>query len=194
MTSTSSSSASSGDFRGYVLDYAKAAIADKRHYTWAVLKAHTQNRAGTVRLVDSNPRRTLEINFHYFDEGYTDACATATRARSNDLEAVCAGVELARSYQRLRGQQAPDRPQGPRGVAGRRRARGRQGILREWVKNEAWGHHGVVHRAHGRGRRSRGRPRLEARRARHLRQRPRRRRLRVPWRSPASSSSPPSTW
>ncbi len=131
-----------GDFRGYVLDYAKAAIADKRHYTWAVLKAHTQNRAGTVRLVDSNPRRTPEINFHYFDEGYTDARGNRdASALSNDLEAVCAGVELARSINDFAVNKLPIGLKGREVWPAAAAPAGDKASLREWVKNEAWGHH-----------------------------------------------------
>ena len=54
-------------FKGYAVGYSK----DPKHnfFTWAILKARTRNRAGTVRLRDANPLETPEINFRYFQEG-----------------------------------------------------------------------------------------------------------------------------
>ena len=39
------------------------------YLTWAILKAHTQNRAGEVVLRSADPRDTPLINFRYFEEG-----------------------------------------------------------------------------------------------------------------------------
>lgn len=81
------------DFRGYFPGYSK--LVSRRHnvLTWAVLKAHTENRAGTVLLRSSDPRDPPLVNFHYFEEGSGNAAA--------DLEAVVAGIRFARELSRL---------------------------------------------------------------------------------------------
>ena len=58
-----------GSFRGYYPGYSRDLSADKRHFTWGVLKAHTRNTAGRVRLRSADPRDRPEIDFRYFDEG-----------------------------------------------------------------------------------------------------------------------------
>lgn len=124
------------NFKGYYPGYSKDTTADKKHFTWAVLKAHTENRAGTVTLKSTDPRDMPEIDFKYFDEG--------NGAWEKDVQAVVEGVELAREIGRkagnlmgddipllggkfeeqVPGPQYPDRDK-----------------LKEFVKNEAWGHH-----------------------------------------------------
>jgi choline dehydrogenase-like flavoprotein len=42
-------------------------VAEKKHFTWVVLKAHTQNAAGQVSLRSSDPRERVEVSFRYFD-------------------------------------------------------------------------------------------------------------------------------
>src|SRR5262249_44717059 len=78
-----------GQFRGYFPGYSKL-IADDHHYlTWAILKAPTENHAGTVTLRSSDPRDTPLIDFHYFKEG--------TNAGALDLASVVDGVEFVRT-------------------------------------------------------------------------------------------------
>ena len=114
-----------GFFKGYFPEYCK--LATKRNYlTWAILKAHTENRAGTVTLRSSNPRDPPAINFHYFREG--------TNAGQTDVESVVNGIELVRSLTRphddvieaeeLPGESVQTREQ-----------------LRDYVEKSAWGHH-----------------------------------------------------
>ncbi len=132
-----------GDFRGYTPGYSDLAYATKKRFTWAVLKAHTENRGGTVTLRSTNPRDLPEINFHYFDEGTTD-----DGADQRDLDAVVAGVKLVRDIadatdplmhlhinpvKAWNGQFEEVYP-------GRTSVSGTQGIQR-FVKREAWGHH-----------------------------------------------------
>ena len=38
-------------------------------FTWAILNAHTVNRAGSVLLRSADPRDPPDIRFRYFDEG-----------------------------------------------------------------------------------------------------------------------------
>ncbi|KAJ9618324.1 hypothetical protein H2203_009242 [Taxawa tesnikishii (nom. ined.)] len=53
-------------FRGYYPGFTDA--INLHSWTWAVLKAHTRNRAGTVTLASSDPRVPPNIHFHYFSE------------------------------------------------------------------------------------------------------------------------------
>ena len=131
-------------FYGYQVGYAKKAIQDKHHYTWAILKGHTSNTAGTVRLVDNNPRNTPDINFRHFEEGYLDARGQRDDAAMNaDLDAVVEGVELVRAINEFATKKLPwplnldatEEWPGAMVPAGDREK------AREFVKNEAWGHH-----------------------------------------------------
>jgi choline dehydrogenase len=91
-----------------------------------VLKAHTNNTAGFVRLRSADPRDTPEINFKYFDEGNDTA--------AEDLDSVVEGVNFVRRLSEhtqmftkselLPGKDFPS-----------------DDALRNFIKNEAWGHH-----------------------------------------------------
>src|SRR5436305_638410 len=58
-----------GLFKGYFPQYSRLFAEHLNYLTWAVLKAHTLNRAGEVTLRSADPRDVPEINFHYFEEG-----------------------------------------------------------------------------------------------------------------------------
>ena len=66
------------------------ATADTKHLTWLILKAHTKNRRGTVRLKDADPRTPPEINFRYFSEG--------TDVEQDDLQALVEGIKFVRQF------------------------------------------------------------------------------------------------
>lgn len=112
-------------FKGYFQHYSEELEKTKNHFTWAVLKAHTRNTAGTVTLRSSDPRDTPEINFRYFEEG-TDAEA--------DLDAVAEGVEFVRRINRRIGRmkEAEMLPGGTLDTPEE---------IRTFIRNEAWGHH-----------------------------------------------------
>ena len=76
------------DFRGYVPGYAKIIVERLNCLTWAVLKAHTNNRAGEVRLKSADPKERPYINFKYFAEGDPD--------NDEDLDSVVTGVKFVR--------------------------------------------------------------------------------------------------
>ncbi len=84
-----------GAFRGYYRGYSRDLVASKRHFTWGVLKAHTNNRAGEVRLKSSDPRDTPDIHFRYFHEG--------SPGWREDLAAVVEGVTTVRRIMRSAG-------------------------------------------------------------------------------------------
>jgi choline dehydrogenase len=126
-----------GNFTGYFPGYSKAALADKKHFTWAVLKGHTENRAGTVTLRSTDPRDMPQIDFKYFDEG------TGGGAAERDLTAVAEGVELARTIGKKTGNLMFD----DLALGGRYQEEtpgpqySERDRLKEFIKNEAWGHH-----------------------------------------------------
>ncbi len=115
-------------FTGYFPNYSALAATHTNYLTWAILKAHTNNRAGEVTLRSSDPLDTPRINFHYFDEGSDDG--------GEDLDSVVAGIKFVRrvseqlkQYQLLAEEEVP----GPSVQS--------DDELRQFVRNNAWGHH-----------------------------------------------------
>ena len=115
-------------FEGYSHGYSKVIQHHHDYLTWAVLKAHTLNRAGTVRLRSTDPLDTPLVNFHYFEEGSDPA--------GNDLQAV---VQTIRFVRRLTA------PLIACGVIAEECAPGpdveSDAALADYVRNTAWGHH-----------------------------------------------------
>jgi choline dehydrogenase len=117
-----------GSFKGYYPGYSADSIKKKNFFTWAILKAHTRNTAGTVTLRSADPRDVPEIDFHYFDEG--------NDTTGQDLQAVLEGVEFVRQISKekeilvqIRGEAIPGN------------AFSSEEDLRQFIRNEAWGHH-----------------------------------------------------
>jgi choline dehydrogenase len=75
------------DFRGYYPGYSKR-IKKLNYLTWTILKAYTQNSAGTVRLRSADAFVPPAVNFHYLREGN----CTPT----NDLDAIVTGIRFGR--------------------------------------------------------------------------------------------------
>jgi choline dehydrogenase-like flavoprotein len=117
-----------GKFRGYFPGYSKLIRENLNYLTWAVLKAHTINKAGEVRLASPNPRDRPYINFHYFEEG--------SDKEGKDLDAVVAGVKFVRSL---------TAPLIEQGLIAEEEAPGKHvqsdQELRDFVRYNAWGHH-----------------------------------------------------
>ena len=115
-----------GKFQGYFPGYSKLFPEHLNYLTWAVLKAHTNNTAGTVRLRSADPRDVPLVNFHYFDEGNDTS--------KQDLEAVVDGINFCRMLSR-----------GLDGLIGEEEMPGKElesrEDLRQFVKDHAWGHH-----------------------------------------------------
>lgn len=113
-------------FKGYYLGYSELIGEQKNIFTWAILKAHTNNTAGTVTLKSTNPFDVPSINFHYFDEG--------NDPQGQDLDAVVEGVEFVRRMAKrtqlvtktelLPGKKVETKEQ-----------------IEQFIKDEAWGHH-----------------------------------------------------
>lgn len=115
-------------FEGYFPGFSSLIRDHDDRLTWAVLKAHTRNRAGTVRLASADPRAMPHIDFNCFDAGDDPDGA--------DLHAVVQTIAFVR---RLcaplieQGVIAEEILPGP-GVQGEQ-------ALRGYVRDTAWGHH-----------------------------------------------------
>jgi choline dehydrogenase-like flavoprotein len=116
-----------GRFEGYFPGYSSLLAQNPNCLTWVVLKAHTNNTAGEVTLRSADPRVPPAITFRYFDEGNDTS--------GDDLEAVAAGVRLARKLA------APLRDKGL--IAGEEVPGDAMTneALETFVRNQAWGHH-----------------------------------------------------
>ena len=117
-----------GNFRGYFPGYSKLIKENLNYLTWAVLKAHTINRAGVVRLESADPRDRPYINFRYFEEG--------SDQEGTDLDAVVAGIRFVRSLAE---------PLIEQGIIAEEEHPGKalqsDQELRDYVRYNAWGHH-----------------------------------------------------
>ena len=113
-------------FGGYFPGYSRLIAESRRYLTWAILKAHTTNRAGRVTLRSADPRDPPDILFNSFcDPGATD-----------DLAAVVAGIRFARrmtAHLRESKLIAEEVLPGPDVETDAQLAR--------FVRDHAWGHH-----------------------------------------------------
>jgi len=117
-----------GYFRGYFPGYSALFPTHRNYLTWAILKAHTNNRGGRVRLRSADPLDPPDINFHYFDEG--------TDTLGDDLSSLVAGVRFVRELTEpliRQGLIAEEELPGP--------ALQTDAELASFIRNEAWGHH-----------------------------------------------------
>jgi choline dehydrogenase-like flavoprotein len=115
-------------FKGYFPGYSDLISANKNSLTWAILKAHTNNTAGTVKLRSADPRDVPQINFAYFDEGNDTA--------EEDLKSVVEGIKFAREMAQPlldEGLIAAEEFPGPNITTDKQ--------LSDCVKDNAWGHH-----------------------------------------------------
>jgi choline dehydrogenase len=117
-----------GKFYGYFVGYSDVIVKSPNYLTWAILKAHTLNRAGTVTLCSDNPRHVPKINFNYFDR--------SNDPNSEDLQAVIKGIRFAR---RLVDSVNGHNPVMTEEIPGRHLQSDQQ--LADYVRDNAWGHH-----------------------------------------------------
>lgn len=117
-----------GYYPGYSNDTTPKNSNDPSFFTWAILKGHTKNHAGEVKLRSTNPQDTPDINFKYFhDDGKGGA--------AEDLNAVLAGLKIARGINDRIGAKY-FKPEMYPGITVDNDA-----VLKSWIKKEAWGHH-----------------------------------------------------
>lgn len=117
-----------GLFKGYFPGYSALFPKHLNYLTWAILKAHTNNRAGEVTLRSADPRDTPMINFRYFEEG--------SDRSGEDLQSVVEGIKFVRSMtadlkkqkliaeEELPGEEVQSDDE-----------------LKAFVRDNAWGHH-----------------------------------------------------
>ena len=116
-----------GKFEGYFPTYSALFPRHLNYLTWAILKAHTNNRAGEVTLRSADPRDTPLVNFRYFDEG--------SDTGGEDLDSVVDGIRFVRTMtadlkeKKLLVEELP-------GDDVRT-----DDELRRFVRDNAWGHH-----------------------------------------------------
>lgn len=97
----------------------------KNQFTWTVLKAHTNNRKGVVKLKSNNPRLAPYINFHYFNEGSDDG--------GEDLNDIVQGFKFARTLMQ-------DSPFKVKEVLPGHAVQTDEQI-KQYIKDQSWGHH-----------------------------------------------------
>ena len=113
-----------GFFRGYYIGYSEAAKSIKDNFTFAVLKGHTDNRAGRVTLRSADPFQPPKIHFKYFEEG--------DQPDADDVQSVVDGVEFVLEiFASLR----------KKGVIAEQVAPEPGEDLHGFVRRNAWGHH-----------------------------------------------------
>ena len=112
------------NFQGYYPTYSRKLGTDLNCLTWTILKARTRNRTGRVTLRSADPRDTPHIDFRSFDEGGED-----------DVEAVVDGVRFVRRLTAaLRGRGGMQEEVPGDAVQS-------EEALKNYVRNNAWGHH-----------------------------------------------------
>ncbi len=115
-------------FTGYFPGYSRAIAEHRNRLTWAILKAHTRNRAGRVTLHSKDPTEPPLIDFRYFDH--------ADDPEERDLKAVVEGIHRARQLAQPLfkcGILAAEEVPGP--------AYQTDAELEQFVRDHAWGHH-----------------------------------------------------
>ena len=115
-------------FEGYAVGFSELIRKHTDYLTWAVLKGHTRNRAGTVTLRSADARDMPAVNFRYFEEG--------DDTRGGDLQAVVQAIQFVRRMTApliASGLIVAELDPGPKVSTAEE--------LADYVRNTAWGHH-----------------------------------------------------
>jgi len=121
-----------GRFSGYYPGYARDLADNLNCLSWAILKAQTNNRKGTVILASKDPRDPPKVNFHYFGED----TKRDDQGAKEDLASVVAGIRFVRRLAE------PLRDEGliaEEELPGEELQSDEQ--LENFVRANAWGHH-----------------------------------------------------
>ncbi|WP_298774798.1 GMC oxidoreductase [uncultured Shewanella sp.] len=125
------------DFRGYYNGYSSAEQAGDK-WSWLILKGHTENRGGEIRLVSKDPLDKPDIRFNYFEEGDVKTQMQGGQANASELD-LTAVVEGIKTVRRMNAQVVQN------GLVFNEIQPGldiqTDEQLRNWVRNESWGHH-----------------------------------------------------
>ena len=114
-------------FKGYYPGYSNAMKHYQDTFTWAILKAHTNNTAGEVRLRSDDAQDVPSIHFRYFGEG--------NDTEKDDLRSVLAGVKFAREIN-----QNIKKAVGMEEIWPGPSCSSDEEIM-DFIQREAWGHH-----------------------------------------------------
>lgn len=128
--------AASAAFRGYYWNWSRELFRrtmrgnqdEHKFWSWVILKAYTQNNAGTVRLRTANPFDMPEICFHSFEETPGDGW-------KKDLAALVDAVQFVRRVNACNPDQFVHEIQPGSEIADGSRE------MEHWIKTQAWGHH-----------------------------------------------------
>lgn len=125
-----------GRFQGYYPGYADDLARHHNHLSWAILKAHVNNRAGEITLRSADPRDPPRIRFRYFDE---------SGGAEEDIASVVHGIRFVRQMTRKLKEE---------GLIAAEELPGEEistdDELRDFVRKHAWGHHASCSCAIGR--------------------------------------------
>ena len=113
------------NFRGYYPNYSTEVTGEPDWYTWAILKAHPRNNAGSVTLRSADPLDVPEIVFNYFDTGSGDY--------ESDLEAITEAIHLSRDAFARQPVEVKEVLPGEDVTSTE--------DIHNYIKNTAWGHH-----------------------------------------------------
>lgn len=114
-----------GYYPGYSNDTTPKKAGDPSYFTWAILKGHTKNHAGEVKLRSDDPKDTPDIDFKYFHDNENGLV--------EDLNAVLQGVKVAREINSKIGAKFIKKEVQP--------ALESDKDINGWIMREAWGHH-----------------------------------------------------
>ncbi|MDH7447770.1 GMC family oxidoreductase N-terminal domain-containing protein [Aquimarina sp. 2201CG14-23] len=116
------------DFKGYYPGYSDDIKASNDKITWLLLKGHTENTAGEVKIDSTDPRKTPDINFKYFTD--------AQDLQGSDMQAMVKGVDNIRDLMKNRLVRDVIKEElwpGPDVDSFEEKA--------DFISREAWGHH-----------------------------------------------------
>ncbi|KAI6311002.1 hypothetical protein MCOR34_006155 [Pyricularia oryzae] len=113
------------NFRGYFPGYSVNATARHNVFSWAVLKGHPRNAAGSVTLRSADPLDVPDIVYDYFKDAGSD----------KDLRAMTEGIKLFRTALKLQLLGQPLREELP-GDAVQTDEQ-----IADYIRDTAWGHH-----------------------------------------------------
>ncbi|KAF1967922.1 glucose-methanol-choline oxidoreductase-like protein [Bimuria novae-zelandiae CBS 107.79] len=113
------------NFRGYYPGYAYNATSDHDWFTWAILKSHPRNSAGTVTLRSADPLDVPAITYNYFDTGNGDY--------EKDITAMREAISLARKSFAAQQVEINEVLPGADVTSDQ--------DLADYVKDTTWGHH-----------------------------------------------------
>lgn len=113
------------NFRGYYPDYSINITERHDWWSWAILKAHPRNTAGSVTLRSADPLDMPDIVFNYFDTG--------SDGYEKDLTAITEAIGVARDA--FHRQLVPVEEVLPGKDVNSEEE------IHDYIKNTAWGHH-----------------------------------------------------